>query len=205
MPEPVKKTRPYATPAIRAQRAKIQVERVRRRYKKGLRTRKRLMKNEEKHVETMVVILQLGGYSRTQMAQVIGISRMQVREFLDRPSAQELLISLRQRLPGAALELLHGYMIEAVQAIVDVMRSSTDDKYILQAAGEVLDRAGLPKSSRQERHTINDERMVVTDDGIVEKLREASPEVQEEAAQIIERLEELLVKAAEEPVEESDG
>jgi hypothetical protein len=195
-----------STPLVRANRAKLEVDRVRRRYKKGLRTRKRLMKFEEAHVLTMVVILQLGGYSRTQMAQVIGISRGQVREFLDAPEAREMLVTLRQRLPQAALELLHGYMIEAVQAIVDVMRSSADDKYILQAAGEVLDRAGLPKSSRQERHNINDERMTVTDDGLVDRLREASPEVQEEAAQIIERLEELLVKSAsEEPVDGESG
>jgi len=163
------------------------------------------MKFEESHVIVMCVILQLGGYSRTQMSQIIGISRGQVREFLDTPEAKELLVGLRQRLPQAALDLLHGYMIEAVQAIVDVMRSSADDRYILQAAGEILDRAGLPKSSRQERHSINDERVTVTDDGLVEKLREASPEVQEEAAQIIERLEELLVKSVEEPVEESSG
>ena len=194
-----------SVPLVRAQKARLEVDRVRRRYKKGLRTRKRLMKFEEQHVIVMVVILQLGGYSRTQMAQIIGISRGQVREFLDRPEAKELLVGLRQRLPQAALELLHGYMIEAVQAIVDVMRTSGDDKYVLQAAGEILDRAGLPKSSRQERHNINDERTTITDDGLVEKLREASPEVQEEAAQIIERLEELLVKSAEEPVEESSG
>lgn len=193
------------TPAVRARDAKLEVNRVRRRYKKGLRTRKRLMKFEESHVIVMCVILQLGGYSRTQMSQIIGISRGQVREFLDTPEAKELLVGLRQRLPQAALDLLHGYMIEAVQAIVDVMRSSADDRYILQAAGEILDRAGLPKSSRQERHSINDERVTVTDDGLVEKLREASPEVQEEAAQIIERLEELLVKSVEEPVEESSG
>lgn len=192
-----------STPAARADRAKLEVNRVRRKYKKGLRTRKRLMKFEEKHVVTMVVILQLGGYSRTQMAQIIGISRGQVAEFLNSPDAKEMLVVLRQQLPQAALELLHGYMIEAVQAIVDVMRSSGDDRYILQAAGEVLDRAGLPKSSRQERHNINDERMTVTDDGMVDRLREASPEVQEEAAQIIERLEELLVKSAE-AVEEPD-
>jgi len=164
------------------------------------------MKFEEQHVIVMCVILQLGGYTRTQMSQIIGISRGQCSEFLNTPEAKELLVGLRQRLPQAALELLHGYMIEAVQAIVDVMRSSTDDKYILQAAGEILDRAGLPKSSRQERHAINEERTTITDDGIVDRLRDASPEIQERAAQVIEELENLLAEATvEEPVqEESD-
>src|SRR4029077_16861262 len=131
-------------------------------------------------------------YSQTQMSKVVGISRSQVREILAQPKISEEIAALRAALPRAALELIQGYMIEAVMAIVDVLRSSGDDKIILQAAGDLLDRGGIPKASRQGRHTVNETRTVSTDEGIVDRLREAPPEVQEEAAQMIERLESLL-------------
>lgn len=181
-----------SVPLRRATAAKKDVARVRRRYKVNLRTRRRLSPGELPHIEDMIIVLKLAGYSQTQIARTVGISLKQTQEILDTPYLAERMVKIRSALPQAALELLHGYMIEAVQAIVDVMRKTTDDKLIIQAAGEILDRSGLAKASRQERHQITEERMVITDDGIVEKLRKASPEVQEQAAQVIESLEKLL-------------
>jgi hypothetical protein len=128
---------------------------------------------------------------------VIGLSHTQVNEILGNPKVAEKMISLRSALPQAALDLLQGYMIEAVQTVVDVMRTETDNKLVLQAAGEILDRSGLSKASRQERHQINESRTTLTDDGLIERLRAASPEVQEQAAQAIEALENLLSEKAE--------
>jgi len=181
-----------STPDVRAAQAKRQVAAVKRRYKVDLNKRRNLLPGEIPHVIDTLIVLKLAGYSNTQMGKVIGLSRGQVREFLALVEVQERLVELRRALPQAALNLLQGYMIEAVQALVDVMRRTDDDKYILQAAGEILDRAGLPKASRQERHTINEEKTTFTDDGIVEALREAPVEVQEKAAQMIEQLEQLL-------------
>jgi hypothetical protein len=69
---------------------------------------------------------------------------------------------------------------------------------ILQAAAEILDRSGLPKASRTESkvHKTSEELTTITDDGIVEQLREASPEIQEKAAVLVEQLEGLLADAA---------
>lgn len=188
-------------PAKRAADAKRDVAHVRRKYKTDVSKRRKLLPGEIPYVEDMVVVLKIAGYTRSQMSRVIGISKGQVKEILEKPEVNEKIVSLRSRLPQAALDLLQGYMIEAVQAIVDVMRSTPESKYILQAAGEILDRAGLPKASRQERHNVNEDRFTVTDDGLVDRLREASPEVQEEAAQLIERLEGLLAATAVEDVE----
>lgn len=168
-----------------------------------------MLPGEIPHVIDMIVVLKLAGYNNTQMARVIGISRDQVGEYLREPGVEEKLVFMRERIPQAALELLQGYMIEAVQAIVDVLRKSEDDKYVLQAASEILDRSGLPKASKQERLNVNEDRTIFTDDGIVERLREASPEVQEEAAQIVEQLEKLLTAHADavptEAEEENDA
>ena len=190
-----------STPDTRAAAGRAEVRRVRRSYKIDLTKRKRLLPAEIPHVEDTVIVLKLAGYTHTQMSKVIGISRGQVGEILKKPEVSERMAELRAALPQAALDLLQGYMIEAVQAIVDVMRRTPDDKLILQAAGDILDRAGLSKASRQERHTIEEQKMTITDDGIIEKLRQASPEVQEQAAQMMEGLEALLLKASENPDE----
>lgn len=196
-----------STPNSRASDGKKEIARVRRKYKVNTKTRRKLLPGEIPHVEAMVCVLKLAGYSGRQMSQVIGISRGQVAEILADPKVENQIVELRARIPAAAIELLQGYMIEAVQAIVDVMRTTEDDKLVILAAAEILDRAGVPKASRQERHNVNEERTTFGDDGIVERLRQASPEVQEEAAQIIERLESLLADHADveaEITEESD-
>jgi hypothetical protein len=187
-----------STPRQRASDVKKQTQKIRRRYSKNVGKTKKLLPGEVEHVEDMVVLLTVAGYTRTQTAKIVGISRDQVREMLELSHVTEKLVGLRAALPAAALELLEGYMIEAVQVIVDVMRTTEDDKYALAAAGEILDRAGMPKASRQERHNLNEDSVKITDgDGILEKLRSASPEVQEQAAQVIEQLEGLLATASE--------
>lgn len=185
-----------STPNRRASEAKKDVTRVRRRYKKNVNRQSRLLPGEIPAVQNMVAVLHIAHYPKVQIARIIGISKQQVTEFLEDPAVSEMIVTLRDGLPGAALELMEGYMIEAVQAIVDVMRVSQDDAVVLRAASEILDRTGLGKVSKQERHQTNEELTTISDDGLLEKLRELSPEMQEEAAQMIEGLENLLVRAA---------
>lgn len=182
-------------PAKRAADAKRDVAHVRRKYKKDLTLKRNLLPAEREHVKDMVVVLKLAGYTRSQMSRAIGISKGQVKEILEDATTNEKLGILRRALPQAALDLLQGYMIEAVQAVVDVMRTSESDKFILQAAGEILDRGGLGKVSRQDRHNLNEERLTITDDGIVDRLRELPVDQQEKAAQIVEELENMLAAA----------
>lgn len=180
------------TPAARAKEKDTESARIKRRYSKNLTLKKKFLPGEVEHVEDMVIVLRLAGYSKEQVARIVGMSSDQVTKVLNSPAVSEKLIAFRAALPQAALDLLQGYMIEAVQTLVDIMRMSEDDQVTLKAAGEILDRAGLAKASRQERHQINENRTTLVDDGIVEKLRTASPEVQEQAAQAIEMLEKLL-------------
>jgi len=174
-------------------------ERVRRKYRKDTTRGRRVRLGEQEHVVNLVIIFTIAGYTPTQISQIIGISRGKVRAYLDEPQTQELMDDTLQGLTEAATDLLRSYSIEAVQAIADVMRGSEDDKMILQAASEILDRSGLPKASRSEQkvHKTNENLTTFSDDGIVEQLRQLPPEAQEEAAQMVERLEEFLTKAAE--------
>lgn len=188
--------RKESTPNRRASEAKQDVIRVKRRYKKNVDKQKRLLPAEIPHVKNMVAVLHLAHYPNVQIARIIGIGRGQVAEFLAEPDVEKMIVKLREGIPAAALDLMEGYMIEAVQAMVDVMRSAEDDGIVLKAAAEILDRGGMPKTSKQVREQTNEDKTTFTDDGFVEALKRASPEVQEEAARIMEGLEDLLAKAS---------
>jgi hypothetical protein len=183
------------TPEDRSKETEAGVTRIRRRYKKNLNLKTKLGPGEHEHLREMVIVLKLSRYSNNQIGAIVGLSRGQVGAFLKEPEVAERLAALRVALPQAALNLLHHYSIEAVQAIADVMRSSNDDKLVLQAAGEILDRTGIAKVSKSDVHKVEEYKTTFTDDGIVDKLRELPVEKQEEAAQMMEQLEAFLEKA----------
>jgi hypothetical protein len=190
------KTRRSSVPDRRAADGKHEVAKIRRKYKVTLNKRHKLLPGEVRHVESMIVILKVAGYSQRQMAQVVGISKGQVKEILTKPEVSEEIVALRAAIPRAALELIQNYMIESIMTIVDVMRTEPDNKIVLAAAGDILDRGGMPKASRQERHQVNEDRTTFTDEGLLERLREAPIEVQERAAVMIDEFEKLLTEHA---------
>ena len=194
----------HSTPEDRNE--KVQKERyaIRRRYKKDLTKRRKFIPGEEEFVGVQVAVMHIAGYNNTQIGRTIGLSRGQVRELLRKPDVADMVLAIRASLPEAAIQLLQSYMVEAITTLVEVMRISDDDKMRLQAAGEVLDRAGVPKASRQERRNIEESEMTIkADDSLLEQLRSLPPEKQEEAAQGIEQLQSLLAQAAETQEEES--
>ena len=181
------------TPEDRAGVAEKSVKRIKRRYKINLSKDKKFALGEREHAREMAIVLKLAGYSHNQIGSVIGISRGQVSDMLKEPDIAERIQMLRENLPSAALDLLHGYTIEAVQAIVDVLRKTDDDALILKAASEILDRAGIGKVSKSEQHRTNESKATFsTDDETLDALRQLPPEKQEEAAQMMEKLENFL-------------
>src|SRR5262245_30512192 len=190
-----------------AQFLKRERQRVRRKYKKNVATKRAYALGEEDFKFDMVVLLTLAGYSKIQIAKIVGISRGQVLALTQRPEIAERIEFLRASLPQAALELLHGYMIEAVQVIADVMRTTMHDDIALKAAGEILDRGGVAKASRTESnvHTTSENRVTFSNDAMVEALRQLPPEKQEEAAQMVEQVEEFLNRAATEKAEAEEA
>lgn len=185
------------TPEERAGTAEKSVRRIKRKYKQTLSKDKKFALGEKEHAKEMTIVLKLAGYSHNQIGSVIGISRGQVAELLKEPGTAERLEKLRKSLPAAALDLLHGYTIEAVQAIVDVLRKTEDDALILKAASEILDRAGIGKVSKGEQHNVNENKTTFgTDDRTLDALRQLPPDKQEEAAVMMEQFEQFLADAA---------
>lgn len=178
-------------------RAPIDKERtrIRRRYKRNLNTRRKILPGQHEFVIDMVLVFKLVNYSNIQIGKMVGISKNQVAEILNDPSVAERLQKLQHNIAGAAYDLLQTFLIEAVQTLVDVMRTETDNMIVLKAAAEILDRAGMPKASRTEstqQRNVTNETKLTADEEMMSAFRGLSPEVQEEAAQMIEGLQTFL-------------
>lgn len=183
------------TPEDRAAGLRAQEARVRKRYKANVSTKRKFtFEGEDELIKDMVVVLKLSNYTNTQIASIVGVSRGQVKTILADGNVQKKLISLKAKLPQAALELGRAYLIEAVQSVAHIMRTSNDEQVVLKAAAELFDRFGIPKVSRQESKTDpgdENEGHPVTPQ-LLDRLRQATPEIQERAAALQEMFQEGL-------------
>jgi hypothetical protein len=159
-------------------------ERKARKTYKATTKRKNMSSDEIEMAKDVIVPLKVvGGYSNRQIGLIVGISKNQVGDLLRDENLQERIAKLKVALPQAALDLMQVYLIEAVQGVVHVLRTSNDNMEILKAASEIFDRAGLPKASRQET-TFEPPEAPSAEDNLWNELRSADPEIQEKAAQL---------------------
>jgi hypothetical protein len=114
------------TPAEkRAMAQKNEAAKIRRKYKKDVHKHVKLLPVEQQYVGHMVVVLKVAGYSRTQIAKIAGVSKGQVKTYLEDPQITEMIEILRANLPAAAIDLMQGYLLEGVLVLVEVMRSES--------------------------------------------------------------------------------
>jgi hypothetical protein len=157
-------------------------------YKRNPKKRNKVTDNEKVVITDMLVSLKLVGYNATQCSAIVGLSRGQVKEITNAPEFQARLLKLQEKLPEAAVTLGRAYLIEAVQAVAHVLRTTEDEALVLKAAAEMFDRFGIPKVSRSEVQADP----IKPDSGdeiphtVLEKLRTSSPEVQEQVAALQE-------------------
>lgn len=182
-------------PDDRAANLQAQANKVRRKYKVNVRTRRKwTFEGEDELVKDMVLVLKLANYTHSQIASIVGVSRGQVGEILQDANVKKKYMRLKESLPQAALELGQAYIIEAVQTIVHVMRTADDYAVVLKAAGDLLDRFGIPKLSRLERKTDDGQSPLDSigrggTENIFEQIRDMAPEIQERAAQLYDSFE----------------
>lgn len=158
---------------------------------------KHRMMAEVEFRKDMAIILKIAGYTHEQIGASIGESKQTIFNWLHEPKIEAKFEALTQTLTESALSLLQTYTIEAVQTIVVIMRTSNNDKFVMEAAKEILDRGGIPKASRSISESTSKSETEITDTTLLEKIRKATPEVQEQAALAIEQLENLLSQHSE--------
>jgi hypothetical protein len=140
-------------------------------------------------VKTQLVALKMiGGYSDLQCSMIVGISKGQVREIVRDPNFKKHVDAVKKSLPQAAINLGQAYLVEAVLAVVHVMRTETDNALVLRAAAEMFDRFGIAKVSKSEMKidTPADGSDGELTPDLMTKLRSASPEVQKAVADLTE-------------------
>ena len=206
MPSRVRKAN-ARTPKERAANLKAKTDKVRRRYKVTVTKRRKFTyEGEEQLVKNMIVVLKLANYTNQQIAMIVGVSTKQVAVFLADGNVQKQYMRLKEQLPQAALELGQAYLIEAVQSVVHVLRTSDEEAIILKAAGEIFDRFGIPKASRiEQQHKIGeDDNPISGDPALIDKIRAAAPETQEAVSQLQEAFEQGVAQLLEKEIDD-DG
>jgi predicted ArsR family transcriptional regulator len=173
------------------------------RYKRGPRSsrvvRGALPPDIEAARRVQAAYLRAGDYSFKYIAEAVGMSETVVRKWFDDPKMDELVAKIIVDQVDGAQALLKSYAIELIEMLVNIARETDDDEIRRKTINDALDRIGLAKVNKSQSvvHTENTDRSEVdiTDKtGLVEKLRDAPPEVQAAAA---EHMEALLSIAAE--------
>lgn len=180
--------RKTTTPEERAEAVEKAQTRARKGYRKNIKVdRKDLSDAEMQVIIDMLISLRVVGYSPTQCAHVVGLSKGQVRAICSEDDFKSRLESIKKKLPDAAITLGQAYLIEGVQAIVHVMRTERDNALVLKAVEALFDRFGLPKNSRSE--VVNPEKPSAEEElskSLFDTLRDAPPEIQEKVAALHE-------------------
>lgn len=181
-------TAKYQTPEERSEIVSRANKKARKGYKVNL-NRKRPITDEEREIirDQLVALKVIGGYSNPQCAAIVGLSKGQVGEITNDDKFRALVGKVKKGLPQAALNLGQAYLVEGVQALVHIMRTSRDEKAVLAAVENLFDRFGLPKTTKSESKTEKiEESGSLVDQSVLEKARSASPEKQEELAALQE-------------------
>lgn len=177
---------------IPAEKREKTIREAKKGYKTDLKRRRKFVGTEEQFIEDMVVILKFANYSHNQIGAIVGVSRGQVGEMLQKPAVVKRLEAIRAAVPQAAYDLMQGYLIEAVQAVVHVMRTEAKGEVVLKAAAEIFDRVGMPKISRQENINPPSSALEKQAETLLAKFKDKDPEIQEKAAELTEMFEQGL-------------
>lgn len=164
----------------------------------GLRGRKRNSDMTDlEYQKGVAVVLRISGFTYKEIALIVNSHPDSIKRWFQDPKVQEDYNEMKLAVTKAGRRLLEAYVIEAIEGIHHVLRTAENPKFILDAASEILDRAGLAKVSRNEKKVEHEHEHKLTEKGtpLLERLREAPPEIQEKAAQGIEELEQMLETA----------
>lgn len=171
---------------------------IKRAYKHGPRARKEIVNFDNlSEVEKATKLeaacfLKAASYSYTYIGEALGTTRGAVKGwFQDNPKMAERVAEIQADFLNGAIKLLRTYAVELVEMLVNIARTSDDDKIRIQAITEALDRMGLAKVNKSEsvsKITEGQEINIVDRTGLVDALKEAPPEVQQQAAQHMEAL-----------------
>ena len=177
---------------------------IKKTYKRGRKTEKRIVSIDamtEIEVATKkeaACFLKAADYSYNYIAEALNLTHSIVKGwFTDEPAMRDRVGVIQTDFVDGAIKLLKTYAIELIEMLVEIARSTTNEKIAIQAITEALDRMGVTKVNKSESAAVvtSKSELDITDKtGLLEAMKDAPPEVQQRMA---EHMEEALALAAE--------
>lgn len=196
----------WFVPRATEEKARIEAERLALLHQEQGKARRRLqhetkvkkksnLPGEELLKKNLAIYLKVGvpNISYNEIADRIGETRKTVKNwFKSDPLVREQYEFTLDNLREGAHKYMQTYSLEAVETLALLMRMGSE-KYMFESAISILDRVGVPKVERFENQNENISKHQWADrSALVEEIRKLSPEQQEEAIEVIEKLESLL-------------
>lgn len=186
---------------LEEQRAKIKKE-----YRRGGRSKKIVSEDSLTAVELAVkkeaaCFLKAGGFSHSYIGDALGFSKGVIKDWFEHDAKMhERVAKIQLDHIDGAITLLRTYAVELVEMLVEIARTTSDEKIALQAITEGLDRMGLSKVNKSESAAVNTNKTEVdiTDGtGLLASLKDAPPAIQQKAAEQMQDLMDTMALAAE--------
>jgi hypothetical protein len=162
----------------------------------------RLLKQER------LCFLKASDFSHTYCADALGVSRSTITEWLadEQLKLGERIAEISASMTQSAVAYIESCLVEIADALMEIFRTTTDEKLAKEIGFEMMDRMGLSKVNKSESivsGTVKQKKQVELTDstGVVELARGAPPEVLQQMAQHMES----LVALAQEHGEQSDS
>lgn len=149
--------------------------------------------------------LKAAGYSHSYIAEALDTTKGAIKGWFAEEAMVQRVAKIRTDFLDGAVKYLRTYAIELIEMLVTIARTTDDEKIAMQAITEALDRMGLTKVNKSESAAVvtrKDELSVTDRTGLLERARNAPPEVQQQLAQQVEDLVALASEHAE-PEEEA--
>lgn len=172
---------------------------IKKKYKRGPRAQKVLRGEDslsatEKYVKMEIAcFLKAQDYSWNYISDSLGISKDVLRRWYSDPELgmQARVEEIMQDIVTGAVKLLKTYAIEIIEELMVIFRTTADETLASRIGFDLLDRLGIAKVNKSEsvvaQTNTSQEVLKISDpDGILEKLKDASPEAQAEAAAHLE-------------------
>ena len=181
-------------------------EQISRRYKRGSLVN-RAVKGDANMSEQELAwrketacLLIAAGFSESYAAEALGTTKGVVNGWFKNDERMHArVIQVKDEITTGALKLMRGYLLEAVEMLMSIARSTDDEALAVRVLQDFLDRGGISKVNKSESLSSAEIKKTteveLTDkSGLADALKDAPPEVQ---MRIAEQMDEILALASE--------
>lgn len=172
---------------------------IKREYKRGARRTGEVIGDaalsaiEREMKQEIACYLKAQDFSHSYIGDAVGVSRSTVASWFTNPELRlmERVATIRKDFINGTVKLLKSYLIEIVESLMDIMRTTTDEKLAVDIGFQILDRVGLSKVNKSQSVSAitNREELEVTDrTGLLGRAKNAPPHVQAKMAEAMETM-----------------